>query len=377
MAIRSQFPKVLLDAPVDDRISFFKEKKVKHRNLAAAYQGLEKAIRQGNPSDLVIVYGATGVGKTTLCDRFEKDMLNTPNLMPGCIPVSRIEAIAPSSGSFDWKEYYIRGLKALNEPLIDRKCDPTTVIEKRIKANSTVIRRQSTIADLRRALESALRHRGLFAFIVDEAQHLKKVTSGRSLMDQMDTVKSIANTTKVKHVLVGTYELIGLTDLSGQLNRRSIEIHLPRYRYDVGDELHEFLNVVVNLEASMPLKMRPQLSKHIDDIYIGSAGCVGILKDWLTRSYILAVDNMDKSVTLDHLLETKIPDRQMSRIAREISEGEKQLYVEKSEEIRLMLGMGSKKASSGVSSEKKSKRNTRPGERKAKRDPVGMDVVNA
>ena len=79
------------------------------------------------------------------------------------------------SGSFDWKEYYRRGLEALNEPLIDRKLDPHSVIAKRKKANSAVIRRKASITELRNALELALHHRELLAFIVDEAQHLRKV----------------------------------------------------------------------------------------------------------------------------------------------------------------------------------------------------------
>lgn len=214
-------------------------------------------------------------------------------------------------------------------------------------------------------------------FIVDEAQHLKKVLSGRNLIDQMDTIKSIANTTGVKHLMVGTYELIGLTDLSGQLNRRTKEIHLPRYRYEVESELIEFANVIANLELSMPLKQRPELTKYFDRVYEGTAGCVGILKDWLTRSLLLALEEEDETVTIEHLIETKTPDRQMAKIAREIHEGEMQIYVEKSDEIRSLLGMSSPVLVGAHKTPQQSRRANKPGERKAKRDPVGRDVENA
>src|SRR6266542_6363291 len=37
------------------------------------------------------------------------------------VPVLAVEAIAPESGQFNWKDYYARALVALNEPLLDRK----------------------------------------------------------------------------------------------------------------------------------------------------------------------------------------------------------------------------------------------------------------
>ena len=377
MAARLQFPKKLLEAADKDKVDFFINKKVKHIHLANAYQKLKKTLMQGDPTQIIFIYGATGVGKTTLCNRLEKDLYNEPDLNLGCIPAARIEAAAPSSGSFDWKEYYRSGLESLGEPLIDRKLDPNTVFEKRKIMKSAVISKRSSISDLRNAFELALYHRGLSAFIVDEAQHLKKVLSGRNLIDQMDTIKSIANRTGVKQVLVGTYELIGLTDLSGQLNRRTTEIHLPRYRYEIDGELDEFIKVLVNLELSMPVKKRPCLSEYIEGIYEGTAGCVGILKDWLTRSLILALNEKDKTVTKAHLDETKIPDRQMSRIAREIREGEMQIYVDKKDEIRSMLGMETNKIIGKKGTLKSGKNRNRPGERIAKRDVVKKGVANA
>src|SRR5258708_38821519 len=44
------------------------------------------------------------------------------------------------------------------------------------------------------------------AFIVDEAQHFRKMASGRRLLDQMDNLKSLAGMTNTVHVLVGRSE---------------------------------------------------------------------------------------------------------------------------------------------------------------------------
>ena len=60
------------------------------------------------------------------------------------------------------------------------------------------------------------------------------MTSGRRLLDQMDNLKSLANMTNTVHVLIGTYDLLGLMNSSAQLSRRSIEIHFPRYHAEFG-----------------------------------------------------------------------------------------------------------------------------------------------
>lgn len=90
MSVRAQFPENLLAASNEERVEFFVNKKVKHKHLAIAYQDLLKALKDGDPSQIIIVYGPTGVGKTTLCDRLEKEMLGRPNLGPGCIPIAKI-----------------------------------------------------------------------------------------------------------------------------------------------------------------------------------------------------------------------------------------------------------------------------------------------
>ena len=97
---------------------------------------------------------------------------------------------------------------------------PSQYIPRRIDSRSV----------LRVALESAIRQRRPLAFLVDEAQHLAKIAGGRKLQDQLDCVKSLAIRTQTVHVLAGTYDLLILRQLSGQLSRRTRHIHfaLPR-----------------------------------------------------------------------------------------------------------------------------------------------------
>ena len=79
-------------------------------------------------------------------------------------------------------------------------------------------------AEYQHAVERALAFRRPAAVLIDEAQHLAKMGSGRRLADQLDVIKSLANRTKTVHVLMGTYELLAFRN-----SERTIEP--PEYRY--------------------------------------------------------------------------------------------------------------------------------------------------
>jgi len=131
---------------------------------------------------------------------------------------------------------------------------------------------------LRWVLEQCLRQRHVGVCLIDEAQHLKRLASGRRLLDQMDTLKSLAALTGTMHVLIGTYELLGLTNLSAQLSRRSIEIHFGRYRADLDKDRLAFKSVLLTFQRHLPLSEEPDLVGSWERLYEGSLGCVASSK---------------------------------------------------------------------------------------------------
>lgn len=72
-------------------------------------------------------------------------------------------------------------------------------------------------------------------------------------------IKSIANQTKTVHVLFGTYDLLAFRNLNGQLSRRSIDVHLARYRAEDSEDSQTFINVVRSFEEALPVEDRPDL----------------------------------------------------------------------------------------------------------------------
>ncbi len=237
-------------------------------------------IRHPAGASLIFVYGPTGMGKTTLRFRIEKQLAeeSLPDLEqdPGRISVVGLEVVSPESGSFSWKDYHIRALIALDDPVFAHKIDYDTRASTRSRNGQYVIAQTTSIAELRRVLEGCLRYRRPVAFINDEAQHFKKTASGRRLLDQMDTLKSLAEVTDTVYVLIGIYEMLDLTNLSAQLSRRSVEIHFPRYRWDDPKDMSVFRNMLLTFQHYLPFNEEPDLLGNCDYLHEGCLGCVGI-----------------------------------------------------------------------------------------------------
>jgi hypothetical protein len=331
------FPRELLNRPVSERLAHFRSYTVAHPLLKEADTALKRAIQEPAGGSLVFVVGPTGVGKTTLRLRVEQYLKEA--FLPeakedvGRIPVVAVEAVAPDSGNFNWKDYYQRALRSLEEPLISHKIGSCG-------QDLRTCTSRTAGTELRYALEQALRFRRPTAVMVDEAQHLTKMASGRKLSDQLDSLKSLANLAGCVHVLIGTYELLPCRNLSAQLSRRSIDIHFRRYRADDPKDVEAFQRVIFSFQRQLPLAEEPQLWRDWEYCYARSIGCVGVLKDWLTRGLAAALETDAATLTREHLEKYSWSMDQCEKMAQEALEGESALTEKKEVRIRLLTLLG-------------------------------------
>jgi hypothetical protein len=372
------------------KVQRFRALTIAHPHLMAARERLSAALSDSPRNSVIFVLGPTGVGKTTLRAKVESEL--TAGMAAelrqdmGRLPVVSGEAVAPDTGTFSWRGHFKRLLDAMREPLIDYKLDRRGKpwgLGKPVFPFDPATR--SSGAEYQYAVEQALRYRRPAAVLIDEAQHLAKMSSGRRLLDQLDVIKSIANRAETPHVLVGTYDLLAFRNLSGQLSRRSIDVHFGRYRTDRSGEAAIFINVVRSFAAQLPLAEPPDLAKEWEFLYERSVGCVGILKEWLVKALASTLGcGADRRERKD-LDACALSVSQCEKLLSECIEGEARLEESDDGRHRLRVRLGLNGAGTRtalehrptvprarVDSAHKAKR--RPGQRRAKRDPIGIGM---
>lgn len=366
-----EFPIQLLDGTPEERVEYFKNYTVAHPFFAATYKELLKRIKTPSTKNIFLVYGPSGVGKSSLVRKvFEKLITENKERVdnePGFIPVSGFEAIAPDNGKYDWKEHYIRALLSLNEPLINRKID----IEKGLN------REKGPNRELRRSLENALKYRKCLAFLIDEAQHITFNGSAKSSNNNLNLIKSLVSTSNTPHILFGTYEILDFRDSLGQLSRRGLDLHFRRYDYRNQKEQKMFYNTLWNLQKHLPLDVEPNLVEHWKHFYQVSVGCIGVLKDLLTTTleYKLMDNPEIHTLDIEDFKQYELTSNQSYKLAEEALGGEELVEVnnKKSDDVSALLGMKVndkvEDLKTGENLKKNSKRKV--GERKPKRDAVG------
>lgn len=388
MSSTNRFPHKLLKASNEVRLKYFIDFTVGHPRLLEAYSDLSRAIRQPFPHTLVFACGPTGVGKTTIWRKTQKRILE--ELLPqleqdrGRIPFVGIELTSPDSGIFNWKDFYKRFLLAIDEPLIEHKAKPEVPVTDSEGRLYIKIGPRAGAADLRMVVEQALLHRRPAAILIDEAQHLAKIASGRKLQDQLDSLKSLSNQTGTIIVLLGTYELLVFRNLSAQLSRRSIDIHFQRYSLDSDEDIAAFQSVLMTFQHHLPLQEEPNLLVRWEYFYERSIGCVGVLKEWLTRALAEALEDGGNRLTQKHCAKYALSISQCERMLSDAIEGEKVLAESRESHRRLRARLGLEPKADNDNSKDKtspannknpvpntSERRRRVGRRKPKRDPGG------
>lgn len=392
-----KFPNELLSASNDARYRYFSNYIAAHPKLDETHHTLFRLLDHRRDPATIIVDGLTGVGKSTLrriivkqiMDRFIADATSDRSI----IPVVSISAVTPGKPDFDWEDFYARALLSMNEPLVDHKID-LRMPDKRLKdyVGYDKYQRMKSSA-LRRAFESALVHRDPKALLIDEAQAIGKISSGRKLLTQLEILKDITESTRKTLVLFGTHDLKHFMNLNGQTARRSIYIHFERYRADIPADITKFQAMLESFRRHIPIADVVDFVNEWEYFYAGSCGCGGTLSVWLLAAVDLALQEGSTVLSLNHLKRTALSPAQVRTIQMEALENEG-YPVEKPEvetklysyeSLRGLLRLPSEKHAETVVQHEQThsesqqpvkkqpkKGNKRPGLRNPTRDPVGM-----
>jgi AAA domain-containing protein len=316
----------------------FKAVKVKHPRLEEVDQQVTQAIDEHTGYTHLLLYGPSGVGKSTVIRRIaERFCAEEPH--QARVPVVLIEARPSDTGTYVRLDYYRQVLLALKAHVVvkERLVNITTSTKP-----TCVSRHVTEWLDLREAVEQALERLHVKAVVIDEAQHLMQVAAPHKLGDQLDWLKSMTNRTNVRHVLVGTYDLFDFRNLHGQAARRGRDIHFPRYHVDTATERQEFVGALRYLLEHVPLPCDVRvLLAHWRWFADCSVGCVGILKDWLVQTVAATLGEAGAPLTLEALTRHALQPAPRIRLEVEARAGEHKVELGNAtshEQLQALLG---------------------------------------
>lgn len=316
---------------IDPRLQTFRRKLAKHTTIEHALRLLLSAVKQPRPESVIVLTGPSGVGKSTIIAAVEKHLrgIHAQRMVddPGFLPYISLRAPTPLDGHFNWRDLFTRALSNAGEALIERKVLPRFEMDldgRRIDSMKGLVREE-----LRRSLESLIRHRNVPVIILDEASALLRLKRGALPFLQFEILKSLTVELRIPIILVGAYDLLGILEGTGQLLRRSQIIHCPRYHVypaprGVDESFEEALQALL---GAIEIDQEPGLAEHVDAFHMKSLGCIGILKDWLDRALVAALAESDDEPRLTRaiLKATALPNSQIARLAQEAKAGELKL----------------------------------------------------
>jgi hypothetical protein len=338
-------PKEIEPLSAEEKKAGFQEATVTHHFLEQTDRILMRAIREHGGFASVLVYGPSGVGKTTMIRQISRRLHGavpssrtapfSPLLSgPGvAVPLLVLETRPPDGAAFNRADYYRHALVKLGEPFYEQRrlIDINTEYagERRTRGRGKAAPFHES-PELRHAMEDAMQRHGVRAVILDEAQHLLTWGNreyGHALLDQLDWIKSMTNVTDIVHILVGTYELLSFTRLNGQASRRGLPIHFPRYQLQRAEDCTAFQAILLALLKKVPLRTDAEhlVVEHWLYFYERCIGCVGVLKDWLMRAVSAALDEGSDTLTLEQVQEQALSISQCEQMALDAVEGEQKL----------------------------------------------------
>ncbi len=340
-------PDELAHLSSEEKKTYFMNVTITHPQLEVVHDKIRRAIRQPAGFSFVLVHGPTGAGKTTMMESLveqTKELFlsaRPPSAfssfppygrVPTPISALRIEADPPDKSAFNRGYFYRTVLTLLGEQTYSQQMHVDIHAEaaspKRRRMPRTAIESNDD-PDLREGAIASMYRHGVRVIFLDEAHHLlmaRDGTQGSTLQEQLEWLKSLSKT-GILYVLVGTYDLFNFGKLNGQIGRRCLPVHFPRYQLEREEDCVAFQTALLELLRRVPLTCEAErwVTDHWLYFYECSVGCIGILKDWLLRAASAALDDGASRLSLDCVQDYALPVEVYRQMALDAYEGEQRL----------------------------------------------------
>lgn len=337
-----------------ERSDEFYNAKVDHPRFTKVLEDALFYLTKAPGTRIVSIVGPSGVGKSRVVSQISDRVLELNRermeVDPDFVPFVYTEANAYGHAQFSYKYLYEATLTALGDPFARF---PSTHRAGKVAEEHRPFGRRKLETEyvLRDRMQKELLRRGTLIWGIDEAQHTLQAKAGPT-KHQLDVLKSIAQSGKAKLLTIGPPELMDKMLCSGQLARRSVTICFTRYRFGDKQDLASFAATADKLFKLMRFVSTPRAREHLDMLYAGSLGCIGILKEWFQRAMDHAMarySNLDDvHLTIDDLKRGEADEPTKAKLLDEIERMERaEVLVDREAFIdRVISGSSSSKSAS-------------------------------
>lgn len=339
-----------------EAVESFREVRALHRRQQQVMGEVAEFLERGRRTQaLTVLVGPTGVGKTTVLDDVRMQLrqrfreLGEPK---GQLPYLMVTAVPPQTGVYRWASLYRDILSAGDERF----------------ASIYLGGRHRTSDEVQGAAVNALQQRRPGALLIDEAQHITYALRRKPemLAEHTDNLKWLAGAIPGVPILIaGTYDLLRFILSSAQLSRRTQHVAFLPYDHGVRD-MQSFLSAAQTFFNRMPIPVAINPAEEERFLYTGAAGSVGLLKQWCDRA--LDAAGRSEHVTKKHFEVARMELGKLTRIAKEMRDGQKALDQLNGSELALETALGLEPVTETVPIPHT--RRLLPGVRNPVRDPV-------
>jgi len=356
----------------------FQRLRIDHPKLFAVQRQVDDALVSRDGSFLLLVIGPTHVGKSSLQRRLVYERLERQkkeeSLPSWALPAIYFELI-PGDKSFSWKANIESLLLEQNEVLTKFKIEYPDRLEGTFAGKQPGLSGRPTEHALRRALENFLSHKKVEFLCLDEAANLLHLGSGKMLRHQADFLKSIANRSKAKIILGGSFDVYPLIGQTAQLSSRSEIVNFDRYDPSDESDQEAFFGILCTFESFLPFPEKENtLTPFLTLLMENSVGCVGLLKKVLDRAVTHSLVTGETRVSERALMQSLNSKLLVDQALKEVEIGHAIMSDFMGGKSPRISSIAQRFPSFTDLSDKHGKRSSsrKPGERNPKRDRVGM-----
>ena len=308
---------------LEDALARLPNAVVDHPHFAFARTALEQALAC---SSMVVLVGSSRVGKTRLVSDLVAQFNAGVSDSSGCCRAILVTAFTAQGRAFSWKSLWKSILEALCDPLPDRKVNRQAMVAALSEGRRPRFK-YSTEDDLYRSVRDAARDRGLQALFVDEASALVKAGHARTLRDQLDVLRNLADLGLFRVVLVSTPRLLHNLDASSELLGRIDEVFVRRYVCKGSDSVCEFRSFVRIVKSFMnalpePSRFTPT-TLQLRELHRGSLGAIGLLSKWFIRAITDCLSRGEDCLQWEHFERTMLPRKKLDDLGAQATKDDR------------------------------------------------------